>query len=296
VLRRDLVIKNKIIFVNDKKIFNLRYRASLIDELSNKHLVESIGVFDSVKDFLKLIFLSFKTNIFFSSNMKANLLMLCLFWAKGIVLINGMGRYRNSSLMRLIILSMLKFNFQKRVIFQNYADYRYFKMFGVRELYWVPGSGGTKRKVGNSGVLVVTRKHKFQKVINSIKKFQKFDSRSINIVGVEDKIYLNNSVKIKFRGYVDQDKIFSFGNSILVPDGYGDGVPHSMVDAIASGMFIYLPHKLFINYGLAKLGFIGDIIYPGWVMLKPDFEISKKLELSSINKSYILHLSEIIKI
>ena len=53
-------------------------------------------------------------------------------------------------------------------------------------------------------------------------------------------------------GYVDQSKIMSFAKGFLVPYGYGEGIPHSLVDAIISGADIYLTKKNFISYGFYR--------------------------------------------
>ena len=97
----------KVIFVNDKAIYNIRYRYSLMNFFNAKgYNIESIGVLDSPLRSFFAIFNSRKLII--SSNLKSNLLTLIVNPINYIIILNGLGRFRRSSLLRSCMVLLTK--------------------------------------------------------------------------------------------------------------------------------------------------------------------------------------------
>ena len=122
----------KIIFVNDKAKYNLRYRSDLMKQFSKIYSITSLGLFDSAWAFLNTLvkLLLCKNTVLISSNLKSNLVVLMFLWKKKVIIINGLGRYRESKLLRSLIIILVKLQFHNILIFvQNYADYRYFQKY-----------------------------------------------------------------------------------------------------------------------------------------------------------------------
>jgi hypothetical protein len=65
-------------------------------------------------------------------------------------------------------------------------------------------------------------------------------------------------------GYVPQHRLFSFGDVFLQPTGYGEGFPHSLADAICSGMRIFIEDSEYRRLGLAALGCRRSPLQGGW--------------------------------
>ena len=88
-------------------------------------------------------------------------------------------------------------------------------------------------------------------------------------------------------GYVPQEDIFKKANTFFQPMGYGEGVPHSLVDAIVSGMNVIINKKDFIGYGFHKIGFSYLPLAGSWVRLVDSENCKFKLENITVNKKYI---------
>ena len=177
-----------LLLINDKQILNNRYRSGLMDMLSLKKLeYVSVGIFDTpIKFVINLLKVYWYSKTIFSSNLKANILVLLLAGTRRIILFNGLGRFRKVKFFRLTITFLLRLNKKQTLIFQNYADYRYFKRYSHCLLHWVPGSGGVSRKVGSrNAITVVARNDKLQAVSKSILEFEKrmISKKSFIIVG-----------------------------------------------------------------------------------------------------------------
>lgn len=283
-----------IIFINDKSIFNQRYRKNLIELVKEKkQRTLSVGILDYFGlSLLLILFLSFFPRVqLFSSNMKANIFCLCIFWKKGTVLINGLGRFKSNRTFRSLICCLIN-NSNKKVIFQNYSDYRYFRIYTSKKIFWVPGSGGTERSFSNhSAYLVISRDEKLVNIKDSVKAFSNYldSSKKINIVGCEDFIvrkYFGDAL-ISGVGYVDQKDIFKYGDELFQPAGYGEGMPHSLVDAICSSMPITMEKKDYINYGLANLGIGFSRINDKYVSLIEKTPYRSKLDIYNVNDNYL---------
>lgn len=287
-----------IIFVNDKSCYNLRYRSNLINRLSDSYRVDSFGLFDDLRYVLnKLLIIFFQPNTFFvSSNLKTNLVVLLCFWRPKIVIINGLGRFRKSKLLRLTLFFL--FSIQNRniqILVQNFADFRYFKRFSKKSsvIKWMPGSGGHKRKIGpNLGtVSVISRDTKFKSQISSILEFhQQFKKKMcfifIGIVSIED-FHLPELYYVD-KGYVSQDAILSYSNSLLIPEGYGEGIPHTLADAIVSNAKVYMTRKNFIGYGFYKFANCKEFLNGDkWVVLNSNNALKELLKSAVIEQQFI---------
>jgi len=252
-----------ILFMNDKAKYNVRYRSNLMRELEKHYTIESVGCFDKITSLfstiLKLVFGSYILTV--SSNIKSNLLNLTIFWRKKVLIFNGLGRYRQSKILRTFIILFFRMQLQENLVFiQNYADFRYFRKYAKvsTEFFWMPGSGGTKRKIGDSrsSVSVITRDGKLQKQIASIEEFLCVTQNQLRLILVGiNKLpdFASDKLTYECVGYVDQSDIMSYSEAVLVPDGYGEGIPHSLVDAVMSGAVIYLSKVNFIQYGFYKV-------------------------------------------
>ncbi|MCR9519995.1 hypothetical protein NDJ08_20755 [Vibrio alginolyticus] len=281
--------------INDKSSYNNKYRSGIIDELSARNInVVSYGFFDSFMDFLKVaFFLLFSGKAYLSSNMKCNLLCLIVFWSKGTIIVNGLGRYKYNFYFRWIFSCLLFINRKrKKIVFQNYSDYRFFKLKLKLKFFWIPGSGGSVRKVGFSDdILIISRDDKLLSVYNSIFDFSKIVKNDSNILFIGcngkavDKCFEDD--RLIGLGIVPQCELFTKSHKFFQPRGYGEGVPHSLVDAICSGMEIYLSKKDFISFGLYCLGFRFELLSNGIGKLSYSYGQSNMLLQKKISCDYI---------
>ena len=155
------------------------------------------------------------------------------------------------------------------------------------------GSGGVARGCGSGSdplaVSVVTRSDKLASQFESIKRFCLTNPVSeLHFVGVDS---FPNSFpvdRVVFHGYVSQEKIFDYSNVLLIPDGYGEGIPHVLVDAIVSGIKIMVAEKMYRACGLYKLidGLI-DEKGSGWKEVNPDQELVQAFHKDSVVASFI---------
>jgi hypothetical protein len=152
----------------------------------------------------------------------------------------------------------------------------------------MPGSGGVKRKLGadESSVSVITRDEKLPTQIKSIEDlYQNYQfSKSLLFVGINDQSLIKLGV-INFHsvGYVNQDEILSFSSNLLVPNGYGEGIPHTLVDAIMSDASIYMSKKNYIQFGFYKYtgrDKIGD--KDNWLKLKVNQDLKELVAAENI--------------
>lgn len=242
------IAKSVIITANSKQSV-LLYRSKLIRDLREQKLEVKI-----VSNFTAIFWFFIKLRnkpIFISSDGRSNLLMLLLCWLNGMIILNGLGRYEKSKLVRICIINLLKIRKNVTCVAQSYRDYRYFaKYIGRRKVIWIPGSGGIKRitKQGkNKQALLVSRDSKFDFIKNVIlgNKF-KLD---IDIIGLS-KTWSEEGVQSL--GRVPQENLFANHNKFLQLYYYGEGTPHTLVDAFSSSMEIYIDKKSFQNFGIYK--------------------------------------------
>ena len=248
-----------VCFVNDKVDYNVRYRSDLMRALAVKYKVKSCGLYDDVLSFLFTLFsiVSPNNQVVVSSNLKSNLVVFLFFWKSKIIIINGLGRFRRSPKLRTVLVFLIKCQRRENIILvQNYADYRFFRKqnYSLTKIYWMPGSGGIKRSVGldQYSASVITRDSKLPNQIKSIREFYSsgLGPARLKLIGVTRGRNIDfNNIPHEFVGYVDQEKILSFSKNIIVPDGYGEGIPHNLVDAIVSNASIFLTKRNYIQYG-----------------------------------------------
>ncbi|MEZ9925848.1 hypothetical protein BCV02_01490 [Vibrio breoganii] len=275
----------RIFLLNDKAEYNINYRSGLMNELNSRGLkFKSIGLLDSVFSFsYYMISLMLFDRFFISSNIKSNIVFMLFFWRKGVVIINGMGRKRKSHLFRLFIRLLLKINVRKKIVFQNYADYRYFSFLAKSKYYWVPGSGGNARSLGQSeNIVVVSRDSKLPLIASSI-------SSAFNLIDEESKVVLVGCSKCKVQdyfqgeqvigtGFLPQNDIFSAGYRFFQPSGYGEGIPHTLVDALCSSMQVYIYKSDYIKFGLHRLDFKYSVV--DGLLLELNYNVQQASSLS----------------
>lgn len=261
-----MTVKPYIYVVNDTDNLNVNYRSSLISSLKLEGFrTNSLGLFDRNYQNLKHIFqiLSSKRVLIVSSNLRTNIVMLFLWHVRGLVILNGMGRLRKKKLARYFIVTLVWVNTRKKIAVQNYADFRYLRRFTRSSLIsWVPGSGGTVRNHGiGSAKVAVQRDAKLFLVSASLINFLRNvpGPHKISVMGctqLSSELSLeSNYHDIRCMGRVAQEDIFQHGRIFLQPAGYGEGLPHSLVDAIVSNMEVWIDRRMYLQTGLWKMGF-----------------------------------------
>lgn len=283
-----------IVFINDRSALNFVYRADLMKflEVNKSEKIVSIGIMDGGKSLVKIFWFVYVLRApFFSSNMRSNIFCLLFIMRNGVCLINGLGKYKSSYLFRVLLIFL--FNFRRNdYFFQNYTDFRYFRRFSKSTCYWVPGSGGKVREKSNlNAFTVISRPDKIPLLCTSLSSFvDYFDGERLFIVGCTPSEVKNLNVEAGYLvavGRVSQEKIFSFGNKFVLLSGYGDGIPHSLVDAIVSGLDIYLGRRDFIRYGLHKLNFDYEAVSADWGILHYDSQCQFLVSIDAVNPFYV---------
>lgn len=298
------VIKKSVIFLNDSEHLNARYRSDLMRKMeatgwqvSNHGLL--LGRFLSFGTLFKLLF-CFKGMVI-SSNLRANLFFLAVPWACGLVILNGLGRYRRSKRLRTALLLFLKITTNKVLAIQSYADFRYLRRFSkCVNLRWIPGSGGSVKAIQKSdNLFCVQRDDKISLVTPSIRHLlATLPGRpSLVVVGCQVTEALSDlfeDIEVEFTGYVSPEKILSYGGIFVQPSGYGEGFPHSLADAIVSGLSCIIAEAEYRRYGLKYLGAHGKFICPGWYLIEPGLQLRKSVSLSTITKRYLDCIDEML--
>lgn len=252
---------------------------------------------DGAKAILKIIwFVSVLRLPYFSSNLRSNIFCLIFIFRNGVVLFNGLGRYRKSYLFRSLLILLLNFR-KSSSIFQNYADFRYFRRFSKSTSCWVPGSGGKVRAISKlNAFTVISRPDKLLALSVSLRSFiDDFDCERLSIVGctTSDVKSLDFAADyLSAVGKVPQDDIFSFGNKFVQLSGYGEGIPHSLVDGIVSGLDVYLGRRDFVRYGLYKLGFEFKPVSTSWGILVCVPQARFSVSIDAVNAMYLSVLNE----
>ena len=249
------------VLVNDKDIYNGRYRGPLIECLEKSGATyQSIGLFDGFGSFLMFIAKSCGSSTIISSNLKSNIIFMVFFWKSGVVILNGLGRYKRQPAIRKLIVFLIWINQRKALCVQNYLDYRYFRRYlSNNNLVWVPGSGGKKRSFGSNdadSIVVVSRDSKISLVSESISDYAALiPLKVVKLVGCSESSFRDcgfDRSRVFCVGYVKQDNLFDNGGTFFQPSGYGEGIPHSLVDALISGMPVVLHIRQIIEYGFYK--------------------------------------------
>ncbi len=92
--------------------------------------------------------------------------------------------------------------------------------------------------------------------------------------------------QIDYKGYVPQDDLFKCFSTFVQLPGYGEGIPHSLVDAVVSNMQVVISKKQFIEFGLYKLGFKISGLGDDWFELLC-FEKSEEVSITHITPKYV---------
>lgn len=260
---------------NDRASQNEVYRKVLIQYLSRCGFnVVSIGLFDSFVSFLKFILIaSFRGRNSLTSNIKVNLLFLVFVRSRGAIILNGMGRYKNNRVVRKSICILLKINKRKRIIVQNYLDYRYIRLHFRRDVFWIPGSGALSRPIGKKNeYVVISRRNKIHLQLESFREaVESLPKLMVNIVGLDQSDFpeRNYHDQVKCRGRVAQNDIFAHGNAYIQLHGYGEGLPHALTEAIFNDLRVYISKQDFRNYGLGKLDYSWQHLEKNWGVCEP---------------------------
>ncbi len=281
-----------IVMLNDREIFNSRYRAPLITLLRERgHNVEGIGVFDRPAGLpaLALRLLFGRHDLVLCSNLKSNAFALLFSRRPKVIILNGLGRFRGNARIRTIVRFLLGLRKNTITIVQNHADYRYLRRFGSHiHMQWMPGSGGTAKATGEAGtVVVVQRDSKIASVAGDIRVLltRMRPCPNVVIVGCEDRKQLDQlfpDILYRAPGYVASKDIFREGSIFLQPMGYGEGFPHTLADALVSGMDVYISDIEFLRYGLGRLGAHRKPLVTGWSRLVPSVELISAVQAETI--------------
>ena len=275
----------EVLFLNDREYLNRVYRTDLMNLFEGcGSVVHSFGLRNILS--FSLIYYSRKDRpICIFSNLRTNLLSILIFWAYGINIINGIGRKRQNRTFRLCFFYGWSLLSRRKFIFQNYCDYRYSRRFFKLNCYWVPGSGGAVRRIGASGIVMVSRAGKFNVQHSSIlEMIAKLNLQRISVIGVAEEEVNDSPGSLDFVGFQSQSELFSQGNIFLQPDGHGEGVPHSLVDAICSGMCIIMSKRSYIQYGFHKFENRG--CDDNYFMFSPSTKLIEALNKKTVNDKY----------
>ncbi len=187
-----------------------------------------------------------------TSDGRTSIFYLCLVRCNQAIILNGLGSYEKSYFVRWLLINA---NFFKKniVIFsQSHRDFRYIRRYSRVAVYWVPGSGGTERLLGKSRVpLLITRGRKLRKMRRNVEEALKI-FKEIDVVGVKKSRKTDIFEKLNLKGRKIQNEIFDTSEVFLQVDGYGEGIPHTLVDAICSNMDVFIHRKCWIKFGFYK--------------------------------------------
>lgn len=250
-------MRTKICFFSDSNLTINLYRADLADYCrAHGHDV----VFASLKNFFSSIFKILRSEIVVSSNLRANIASLIFFQGKKrVVILNGLGRSREIKILRRILVFLFADNKRITLIVQNYRDYRWLRMLGI-QCWFIRGSGGGAFNVTQTETsrwVWITRPSKILAQVDSFRDFcSAVDERhiSMTVYGLTSFDYENPvpGVTLDFMGTVNPDKFFLTSSKFFQPEGYSEGFPHTLAHAIVSGCEIFMPKRLYIQYGLYK--------------------------------------------
>ncbi|WP_458526471.1 hypothetical protein [Onishia taeanensis] len=267
-------LRKKVVFLNDKPLYNERYRSSLMEFFSkNCYEVKSLSLFSGGRvSFSAYVKFAISRYPVISSNIKSNIMALTAPWLGGMVILNGLGRYRPYRSFRWVIGVLLKLNVKKNVAIQSYADYRYYRRFFLsKRIGWFPGSGGREKPHGDrDGYILVQRDDKIKLVANDLNNlFDREGCGSVSIVGCkrEDSVSQYCNFAAESLGFLDSFEILRYGKVFVQPSGYGEGFPHSLADAIVSNMDIVISKNEYIRSGLWRVGADKVFYHEGWVKL-----------------------------
>lgn len=280
--------------VNDTTALNQNYRADLIAALVAKgYCPQSVGLFEGGRFQLRA-WLGLRGPVI-ASNLRSNLCVMALWHLRGLVILNGLGRHRGNKILRRILVTLVRINRRKTIAVQNRADYRFLRRHTRSAwLVWVPGSGGTARNVGQAHRgIVVSRDDKIALAEASLARFIERDTAvdGFTLIGCTKVPDSFARAGLDAAGRVPQDQIFAHGNVFVQPAGYGEGIPHSLVDAILSGMEIWIDARLFLQTGLSHIGARLEDVENGWGRLHYNATTARSLGAGTITAQLVAHFA-----
>lgn len=253
----------KIILLNDKSIYNIRYRNFLLTEFSRylKSSFEAIGLFDSRYSLIKAIYFRLINAYFVSSNLRSNLFSL-LVLSRGIVILNGLGRYQHNKCFICFFKFLVRLNGKRKIYFvQRYRDYRWMRRFHKSsDVVWMLGSGAYELPVistiAQNSFVVITRPEKLQLMEAQLSiAVKKLGIDILYIYGISEQYSfgVEPDCKIIICDYVSPENFFTKCSRFLQIDGYGEGFPHSLAYALCSKVDIVICRSLYRSLGLSQL-------------------------------------------
>jgi hypothetical protein len=293
------MIKNSILFFSDTEKTIRNYRSELMHLIYlNKCEVKIATLRNLHLKFFNILYCS----LIISSNMRANLVSLSLFFfKKKLIIINGLGRLKEFKLLRKIFFCLLLYSFRTKIIVQNYRDYRWLRLHNVNCTF-IMGSGGRRFDVTHKKKewVVISRDSKIKAQEKSIVSFASLFLNNTNkliFYGIDSDSNLNKKIKSYsvFNGFVNPKEFFLESCNFFQPDGYAEGFPHTLADAIMSGCNICISHKQYIQLGIYKLK-PKKSVFKNFIMLdsKNNDKLSESLSSEEVNKKYLLAIKEII--
>lgn len=231
----------------------LNYRARLSYCLMNSFTIGRKPRVSKLAHLLDIVRPYWKDSLVITSDGKVNLFYLLFVFGNQLIILNGLGKYERNRFVRKILLFSQHIKKNSQLCCQSYRDYRYFQRFMNSKVYWIPGSGGTLRTIGNNPIpLIVSRQRKFAMMGDVISTLS-LRFKKIYVLGLEEHESKRSFEFIEFLGKRKQTDIFNETSLFLQLDGYGEGVPHSLVDAICSKMDIIIQKKCWIKFGFYKI-------------------------------------------
>lgn len=292
-----------MIFVSDTKSILVNYRSSLIKKTKLVFDVKTYGIFESFYSLVWFPFCLMGQGVFCASNLRSNILCSLFVWKRGVVILNGLGRYERLRPLRLLLVFAFIISGSNRIVLaQSYRDFRYLRLARVRVL-WVPGSGGSCYQKGESDeVLVVTRDSKFNCIRDSLASFYKEFNLPLIVAGCKDVETLSDvGFDCHNVGFItSKNLLYSNARSFVQPDGYGEGIAHSLVDAICSHYRVFINRKVYLKSGFYML-FRSEGVAPvrrgDWYEITPEQSrsISSRVSLKTVDNIYFSALSEMTK-
>lgn len=269
----------KVWLLNDEILLNDRYRSGLRDEFS----ANGYKVISRKSNLGFLVTLNFTNGLIVVSNLKSTVKALFLSARRLNIILNGLGRYRSLKMLRLLAFIWSYIRVKDKIAVQNYTDYRYLRRVLSQRVIHVQGSGGTKREIYGDGNFTVSRDDKIEIQLDSLLSLHSILGDRITLVGVNT---ISKSSDLTLMGYVQQDKIIQ-GRTFILCDGYGEGFPHVLADAICSGCEIICSETAYRTYGLYTYGLSIEKITEGWIKFKANDICRSSVKNDVVSKQYL---------
>jgi hypothetical protein len=272
---------------------NKGYRADFMEILSSRFEVRH----KELRGIYAIIFNAiFSSETLITSDGKVNLLTALFSKSRQLMILNGLGVFERNRIVRCLLILAINRKTKIKVAVQNYRDFRYLSRFvsKIDKIVWIPGSGGKLRNAsGEEKTFMISRQKKFRRVLSKLSKVPD-KCKPIYVLGDVESVARDD---VRILGSVEQDEIFSVGNNFLQLDGYGEGVPHTLCDAICTGLKVTIEKSCFIKYGLYRFPYKhfqslnnGEF----YILDEHPESVKNTLHSDSVNKMYLKALSDII--